>query len=81
MLFYIKFYINTYSFNIIYIHNHFIYGIDDGSTSLEQSIKILNILEKGGVTDIVVTPHYIEGTNYNSNNKTKQSLLKKLLYI
>lgn len=60
------------------IHNHLLYGIDDGSTSLEQSIKILNILEKGGVTDIVVTPHYIEGTNYNSNNKTKQSLLKKL---
>lgn len=60
------------------MHNHLLYGIDDGSTSLQQSIKTLNILEKGGVTDIVVTPHYIEGTNYNSNNKIKKTLLKEL---
>ena len=60
------------------LHNHLLYGIDDGSESLDESIKILNSLEQEGVTDIVVTPHYIIGTNYNSNNKEKNKLLVEL---
>ena len=60
------------------IHNHLLYNIDDGSISLEDSIEILNDLYGKGVTDIVLTPHYIIGTNYNSNNKKKMELLKKL---
>ena len=60
------------------LHNHLLYGIDDGSDSLEESIKLLNKLEQEGVTDIVVTPHYIIGTNYNSNNKTKKKILNEL---
>ena len=41
------------------IHNHILYDIDDGSTSYQKSIEILNNLKQRGVTDIVATPHYI----------------------
>ena len=60
------------------IHNHILYNIDDGSNSYQKSIEILNNLEQRGVTDIVATPHYIIGTNYNSDNKKKLELLNKL---
>lgn len=60
------------------IHNHILFGIDDGSNSYQQSIEILKCLEERGVTDIVATPHYIMGTNYNSDNKKKLELLNKL---
>lgn len=60
------------------IHNHILFGIDDGSDSYQKSIEILNTLRSRGVTDIVATPHYIIGTNYNSNNKKKLELIKKL---
>lgn len=60
------------------IHNHILYGIDDGSTSIEESIEILNLLEKGGVKEIVLTPHYIVGTNYKVDNKEKKKLLDTL---
>ena len=60
------------------IHNHLLYGIDDGSTSLEDSIQILDDLKSRGVTDIVLTPHYIIGTNYCSNNSNKRKLMNEL---
>lgn len=60
------------------IHNHILYNVDDGPNSYQKSIEILNNLEQRGVTDIVATPHYIIGTNYNSDNKKKLELLNKL---
>lgn len=60
------------------LHNHLIYNVDDGSTSKELSIKILQEMENKGVTDIVLTPHYIIGTKYNSNNQEKLEKLKEL---
>ena len=60
------------------IHNHLLFNIDDGSTSIDKSIEILNLLKQRGVTDIVATPHYIIGTNYNSNNEEKLKILNEL---
>ncbi len=60
------------------LHNHLIYNVDDGSTSKELSIKILKEMEIKGVTDIVLTPHYIIGTNYNTNNQDKLNKLNDL---
>lgn len=60
------------------LHNHLLYGIDDGSKSIEESIIVLKGMEKEGVTDIVLTPHYIIGTKYNCNNEKKKELLKTL---
>lgn len=60
------------------IHSHILYGIDDGSRSIEESIKLLDKLYQNGVTDIILTPHYIENSKYNCNNKEKLKLLKNL---
>lgn len=60
------------------IHNHILYGIDDGSKSLEESIEILQQHKEMGFKDIVVTPHYIENSKYTTNNKEKEKILKTL---
>ena len=60
------------------IHCHLLPGIDDGSSSIEESIETLRRAEKEGVSEIVLTPHYIENTRYNCNNKNKLELFKKL---
>ncbi|MEA1987562.1 MAG: CpsB/CapC family capsule biosynthesis tyrosine phosphatase, partial [Candidatus Marinimicrobia bacterium] len=41
-------------------HNHIVYGVDDGSKSLEQSIEMLEQAVEQGVTHVVTTPHQFE---------------------
>lgn len=60
------------------IHSHILYGIDDGSKSKEESIELLKYLESQGVEKIIVTPHYIENTEYTSSISEKQKLIKEL---
>lgn len=59
------------------IHTHILPGIDDGSQSLEESRNIITSLYHNGVTDIVLTPHYIEG-QYTSNYENNLRLSKDL---
>ncbi|MDP8200926.1 MAG: CpsB/CapC family capsule biosynthesis tyrosine phosphatase [Candidatus Tenebribacter burtonii] len=57
---------------MIDIHTHIIHNCDDGSNSLELSIKqITNMIDKG-VTDIVLTPHYM-----NSYVQTDAKIINK----
>ena len=60
------------------LHNHIIYGIDDGAKDYQRSLNLLKNLESSGVREIVLTPHYIIGSNYNSNNKIKKEILTDL---
>ena len=60
------------------IHSHILYGIDDGSKSLEESINIIKEHINMGFTDIAVTPHYIENSKYQSNNEEKEILLENI---
>ncbi len=41
-------------------HNHVVNGVDDGSDSLENSIKMLRQAVEQGVTHVVCTPHQFE---------------------
>ncbi len=60
------------------LHSHILMGIDDGSKSLDESVAILKKAKKAGVTDIMLTPHYIKNSKFACNNKDKEELLNKL---
>jgi protein-tyrosine phosphatase len=64
---------------MIDIHTHILHNCDDGSDSLELSIEqIKNMIDKG-VTDIVLTPHYMNSyvqTDAIIINKRFEELLK-----
>jgi tyrosine-protein phosphatase YwqE len=47
--------------SMIDIHSHLLWGVDDGSRSLAQSVGVLKELAGAGITDIVVTPHLRAG--------------------
>ncbi len=59
-------------------HLHVLPNLDDGSSSLHESIKILQQLEQLGFSEVLCTPHYIADSDYCPDNKTKQSSLRKL---
>src|ERR1039458_9391280 len=42
---------------MIDIHSHVVWGLDDGASSLEDSLDMLRIASEDGITDIVATPH------------------------
>lgn len=60
------------------LHSHIMYGIDDGATTKEESIEILKNAFQNGVTDIVLTPHYIKDSIYNTNNREKSIIYREL---
>ena len=60
------------------IHSHLLYGIDDGSKSIEESISLLKEMEYAGTTDLILTPHYVNHSKYDCDNKSKEELLKEL---
>lgn len=39
------------------LHTHILYDLDDGSESIEMSVKMLEIAKKNGTDNIVLTPH------------------------
>ena len=43
--------------NLVDIHNHILFGVDDGSQSIETSIEMIRKEIKDGVKTIILTPH------------------------
>lgn len=42
---------------MIDIHSHFLYGLDDGAETFEDSVAMLEMAATDGTTDIVASPH------------------------
>ena len=60
------------------IHSHILFDVDDGCSTLKESIELLKKMHDIGFNDIILTPHYIDGSEYNSNNIEKISKFKEL---
>ena len=45
---------------MIDFHSHIVYDVDDGSDTIENSIKILKEAKKAGFNKILLTPHYMQ---------------------
>ena len=63
---------------MIDIHCHILPGIDDGAKTMEEALSILKKAEAAGITDIILTPHYMRGTVYNADNVKKWKLYQEL---
>lgn len=63
---------------MIDVHNHLLFGIDDGSKSLEDSVLIIRKLSEIGITDIILTPHFITDSSYVSSRENNLILMEKL---
>jgi protein-tyrosine phosphatase len=55
------------------IHSHILPGLDDGSTSLEESIAMVQMAVKAGTTAIVATPHASSQYSFNFDAVRKKA--------
>ena len=46
---------------MIDLHSHLLPAVDDGSRSVEQSVRVLFEMAQQGVTDVCLTPHLLSG--------------------
>ena len=60
------------------IHSHILFDVDDGSRNLEESIELLKKLKEIGFNNIILTPHYINGSEYSLDNHEKKVKFKEL---
>lgn len=67
---------------MIDIHCHLLNGVDDGAKTIEESLENLTLAEEAGFTDIILTPHYIEGYYKNDKKKIQEKIkeLKKEIF-
>lgn len=63
---------------IVDIHNHSLYGVDDGARDIEETLANIKYLKNLGVTDIVLTNHYIPESKYQSDVITRKNILREI---
>jgi len=55
--------------NYIDIHSHLLPGIDDGAKTFEDSLGLIQALQKIGITQIITTPHIIQHVWENTHEQ------------
>lgn len=66
--------------NVVDIHSHLIYGVDDGASTIDESINLIRELYLLGYEKLIITPHI--GNNFPNNKKIileKSNILKSEL--
>ena len=66
---------------MIDIHSHILPGIDDGAETIVDSVDLVKELLAQGVTDVIATPHYVDGSVYESPKEKNEELLKELKQV
>lgn len=66
---------------MIDVHSHILYGIDDGSRNIEESINIIKSYNELNIKNIILTPHYIKDTSYISSRQNNLRILEELTKI
>lgn len=61
------------------LHCHLLYGVDDGSKSIEQTKELLRQAYESGITDIMFTPHYISDSRFVSNKANNLEIIKPII--
>lgn len=51
------------------IHSHILYGVDDGSDSIETSLELLKKEYEQGVSNVILTPHFHIGECMTDHNR------------
>ena len=68
---------------MIDVHCHLVYGVDDGSANINETLQMLKEAKEAGFTDIILTPHYSNYFNVVSSEiearVEKVKLVKKFL--
>lgn len=59
---------------MIDIHCHLMPGVDDGAKDLNETLAMFENAYTSGVTDMILTPHFIKGTKYSHNNDAKSKI-------
>lgn len=62
---------------MIDIHSHILYDVDDGCKTLAESLELLKIAQKEGITHIICTPHYMHNGMYNKDYQETEELFNK----
>lgn len=74
----------TSTTSMIDFHTHILPGIDDGSSSVENSLQMLQVESDQGVTDVVLTSHFYASQgnvqSYLKKRNTSFQMLQHSLY-
>ena len=54
---------------MIDMHSHILFGVDDGAKNIDDSLKMIKVEIKNGVSHIILTPHFNK-ENSNISNET-----------
>ena len=60
------------------VHSHILFGIDDGSRTISESIELLKKLKSVGFNNVILTPHFILDSTYNSTYESNIKIYKEL---
>ena len=61
---------------MIDVHSHIVFGVDDGSRTIEESIEIIKEAYKAGFKKIVATPHYMEEYYENDAKEIRKRIVE-----
>lgn len=63
---------------MIDLHNHILFGADDGAKNLEESIALLQAAKKAGFSGAVLTPHYMLSRGFTRTSTENRGIFDQI---